>query len=264
MDAAFTGYNPTPGEGEHCPGSGTWTQGDSDAGRWACYLAPNDGVASSATVVWTHDDTTTLASAYRGDDDLAALDEWWSSDEAGPLARPDARGIPKLLTTTQWLTNSKTLRQVAPASIRRSCRPLVVTEESLGVVLYAQRVWLRGGLRCEVDGIDHMFYVKFAPGGPGTSPMDATFASLATDVDASEGRERVGTLQCEEEGTWSRAKRDVGEYACWYGTDQAGDFAAMAWTDRTQDVLAYATASGPAAPLLEFWKGDSGPLAAKR
>jgi hypothetical protein len=195
---------------------------------------------------------------------LAALDEWWSSDEAGPLARPDARGIPTLLTTTQWFSNSKALERVAPAAIRRSCRPLVLTEESLGATLYAQRVWLTGAVRCEGDGIDQVLYVKFAPGGRGTSPVDATFATVATNVDESESREHVGTLECEGEGTWSRAKRDVGEYACYYASDDTGEFAAMAWTDRTQDVLAFATVNGPATPLLQFWKGDSGPLAAKR
>jgi hypothetical protein len=266
MDAAYTGYNPTPGEGEDCPGSGTWTQGDEDAGKWACYLSPNnDGVANSATVVWTHDATNTLSAAYRRDDDLAALDEWWSSDDAGPLAEPDAVGIPKLLTATQWFSNSKALKQIVPASIRPSCKPMALTQESIGGTFYSRRVWLTAGVRCSADGLDNVFYVKFTRGGSGASPTDAMFADLSASVDESASREQVGTLECEGQGTWSRKKRDVGEYACFYATDDSGEFTAMAWTDRTQDVLAYATVTGAdAKTLLDFWENDSGPLAATR
>jgi len=267
MRAAFRAYNgdaDAAGD-ESCPGSGTWTQDDEDAGGWTCYVADNPGTPASATMVWTHDASNTLVTAYRSDDDLAALDEWWSSAEAGPLAERDTRGIPKALTSAQWRANSKALTRIVPVSLRRSCTPMALTAESLGATFSAQRVWLQGGVRCRARDLDSVFYVRFSPGGSGTSPADATFAALASSVDESTSRERVGTLECEGQGTWSRAKREVGQYACWYAADDQGEFTAMAWTDRTQDVLAYATTSGAdAQTLLRFWEDDSGPLARKR
>jgi hypothetical protein len=267
MEAAYAAYVPDSGSGDSCPGSGTWDQDDEDAGKWSCYVTDNhNGVAESATIVWTHDATNTLASAYRDDSDLAALDEWWSSDDAGPLPEPDRDGLPKVLTTTQWLANGKALKGAAPKTFRSTCTPMSLTEDSMGRTFFAWRPWMLGGLHCEPDGVNAVDYFKFAPAasGSGDGALGALSDTFAGRVDESDARVHDGTFSCEGEGTWSRAKRAVGDYACFFDSSDAGDFTGLVWTDDAQDILAYSTVSTTGAePLLEFWVGDSGPLPVK-
>ncbi len=263
MNAAFDGYNPQPGDGEQCPGSGTWDQDGVDAGRWSCYLADTNG-DKDATVVWTHDDSNVLASAYRYDEDLAALDDWWSSDEAGPLAEPDRAGLPKVQSTTQWLANGKALERVVPSSHHDSCRPIPLTSDGLGESLYPVRMWLAGAVECSA-GEKPVSYYRFVPGAAGTAAMNVFFTRQADGyVDEADARDQLGTFSCEGRGTWSRRNREVGEYGCWHSTDEHGEYAEMEWTDTTQNVLGYASIAGAdATPLLKFWKNDAGPLAAR-
>ncbi len=267
MNAAFDGYTPEAGNGSDCPGSGTWDQDDEDAGRWACYLADNGntGATDSATILWTHDATNTLSTAYRKDSDLAALDDWWSSDDAGPLAAPDHDGLPKVLTTTQWLANGKALKPLAPKSIRSTCSPLPLTEDALGPTFYNWRPWMLGGIQCTPDGVGPVKYLRFAPAvSDSDGALRALAANLAARAGGTQPQVHSGTFSCPGTGSWSRAKHTTGTYACFTETNDSGQFFGLGWTDDAQSIFAYSSISGAdAQPLLDFWVGDSGPLEAK-
>lgn len=265
MNAAFDAYNVGVAESDGCPGHGTWDQDGEDAGRWTCYLGKvNAGVTDPATVVWTQDANDILVAAYRHDDDLAALDEWWSSDDAGPLAEADHSNLPKTLTTTQWLANAKTLKAVAPRSFRSTCKPIALTPDAMGATFYAWRAVATAGLRCHPDGVVAVEYLQLAPVAPGASATAGIFGDFASEVDDSDARFHDSDFACEGEGTWSRKQRDVGRYACFFGTGDHGDYTGIAWTDEEQGILAYATVDGSnAESLLGFWEDDSGPLVAR-
>ena len=272
MDAAFDAYNPQPGDGtDGCPGTGTWSQRGATAGRWTCYLAENfDNVPAAAVINWTHAGSAILANAYRRDDDIAALDTWWTSADAGPLAAPSTDGLPSVLSARQWLDNAAALkRRSVPASHRASCHPAALTADSLGPALYPVRMWLVAALFCRARGVGVVDYYEFAPGSTGgaraerVTALSSFFARQADgEVDEEEPRVTAASLDCESRGTWSRKGHEVGEYACWYvGDGETADYAAMEWTDTGLGILGYATSvDGRAAPLLRFWANDAGPV----
>ncbi len=265
MNTAFDAYDAGVPDGDACPGHGTWDQDDQDAGRWTCYLGKEiAGVTDPATVVWTQDANNILVAAYRNDSDLAALDAWWSSDDAGPLPEADDSGLPKLLTTTQFLANGKALKVVAPKSFRSTCKPIALSPAAMGATFYAWRAVATAGLRCHPDGVVAVEYLKLAPVASGASATAGIFGDFASAIDDADARFSDGDFTCEGEGTWSRKDRDVGQYACFFGTGDNGDYTGIAWTDEDQRILAYATVDGSdAQPLLNFWEDDSGPLMAR-
>ena len=98
----------------------------------------------------------------------------------------------------------------------------------------------------------------------GASATAGIFADFASEVDDSDARFQDGDFTCEGEGTWARKQQDVGQYACFFGTGDEGDYTGIAWTDEDQGILAYATVDGTdGKALLDFWEDDSGPLVAK-
>jgi hypothetical protein len=269
MDEAFDAFDPPPDDGSGgCPGSGTWDQDGVDAGRWACYFSNEVyGVDEAAVVNWTHDDTAILSNAFREDDDGEALDDWWSSDAAGPS--PEATGgvLPnKIVSDEGWRNVSASLKHArVPAAHRASCRTIERSREGLGDALWRRRIWVRGAVVCTPDGINTVSYYEFDGDSDldVESPLEAFFRTqVESQVDESEPRVSARDIDCEGSGTWSQAGEERGEYACWYvGDGDVADYAAMEWTSTDGEVLGYATsADGRARPLIEFWDDEAGPL----
>jgi hypothetical protein len=268
MDEAFDAFNPPPEDGSGgCPDTGTWQQDDVDAGRWTCYFSDEVyGVDEAVVINWTHDDTAILANAFREDDDADALDEWWSSDAAGPLAEPTSGVLPNGIVYEEgWRNLSAALkRDRVPASHRASCRTVEHSRDGLGDALWRRRIWLRAAVICRPDGIHGVTYYEFDGNSDldVESPVEAFFRTqVDAHVDEDEPRVSARDIDCEGSGTWSQEGEERGRYACWYiGDGDIADYAVMEWTSTDGEILGYATSTdGRARPLIEFWDDEAGP-----
>ncbi len=193
MDEAFDAFEPSGDSGgDECPDTGTWDQDGVDAGRWACYFSDDIvGVDDAAVITWTHDDTAILAIAARFDDDTDALDGWWESDEAGPLAGPTSALLPAAVVSTEgWRRNAADMkRSDIPPDERASCRVLPLSADGVGAALYRRRLWLLAAVQCQAAGIESVSYYRFSgdsSSGP-ESPMEAFFrVQVANEIDEEE------------------------------------------------------------------------------
>lgn len=264
MDAAFENYLPTdlgPGSPDECPATGEWVRGDTTVGRWACYLDDQTGLAN---MVWTDSANGILSGAIRGDDDLSALSEWWSTEDAGPLAVTVGSGSPVPVSDADWVANAQSLRDdYVPRVERRSCRVENLTPLSMGEDLYAVRMWLSTAITCDGTGVDYVRYVQYRPDVTldGIQPLDGYMQASTVNVDEPSPRVKWDTLSCESSGTWSKRHRRVGEYTCVYAHSGKHDVAIMEWSEHYENVVGQAVREdGRAVPLLRFWQREAGPI----
>ena len=126
VNSLYDAYTPNgfAGGASGCDTEGTWGDGE---GRLKCY-----STGGGSVVVWTLDADNLVFAAFRADDDVDALYEWWRHD-APPIDDPPAATKP--LTDAQWRANGLLLARSVPKALRGSCRlPAIGTDSARTLV----------------------------------------------------------------------------------------------------------------------------------
>ena len=142
VNSLYDAYTPNgfTGGASGCDTEGTWGDGE---GRLKCY-----STGGGSVVVWTLDADNLVFAAFRADDDVDALYEWWRHD-APPIDDPPAATKP--LTDAQWRANGLLLARSVPKALRGSCRLPAIGTDALGP-LYRNLLQLRAVLICDPGG----------------------------------------------------------------------------------------------------------------
>lgn len=261
MDAAYDGFL-TGGDfgefaaGSDCGGDSTYDVRGETVGRWACYqqdparlqLGPGDPLP--VQINWTDGRSAVLGSAVRGDGDDAALYEWWSGSDAGPLTKPTNRGIPAPLTASEQRRVGKRLLRAVPRELRTSCAPADVNDpDATDPAEFASRIFVRAVVRCSpASGVTEVRYFAL--------PDAASAAGLVT---AYAGTAEVGPDDCPTAGTYRVGGKRAGTYRCWFHGDPAA--AVVMWSHHDLAVVGLARrADGDSDALLDWWRESGGPV----
>ena len=247
VNRLYDAYTPNgfSGGAPGCDTEGTWGDGQ---GRLKCY-----STGSGSGVVWTLEADNLVFAAFRADDDVDALHEWWRHD-APPIDDPPAASKP--LTDSQWRANGQVLAKSVPKTLRGSCRAPAMGADALGP-LYRNLLHLRAVLTCDPgDGVTALRFISLES----RRAMQAYADAYAPAADEEAPRVRSEGVFCEGTGTWSRrGGQGGGDRLCWF---EASGLVAMLWTDNSQAVVVQAARSdGDAEALIGFYQGDAGPLA---
>lgn len=248
VNTLYDAYSPggldpnTPG----CESDGTWNNGE---GRRKCYLTEGGGSA----IIWTLPADGVVFSAFRSDDDVAALEEWWS-DSSPPIADPPAPT--ELVSDADWEENARILRKSVPKAFRSTCTNPRISAEELGD-LFRNRLTMRTALLCDPgSGVDDMGVIDF-------QFVESAQAYVEVFADLTDGETpqvQSGGVDCEGSGTWSRASsREVaGDYACNFDDDGS---VSIVWTDDDQGIALFAQRDdGDAEKLIRFYNQKAGPV----
>ena len=137
-----------------CPSHITYQLHDEDAGRYYCFVEPDDsdGLPQGTPVLtWTFDDAAIVVQAWNTDADLDALVDFWR-DDAGPLSEPDTVGVPPLPTTASLRAQGKRLLAAVPVASRDDCIVVDALTEDALQSLYPWRLWVVGDVEeCRPD-----------------------------------------------------------------------------------------------------------------
>lgn len=264
LDRAYRAYagDPDPDrpfrdEGAQCPGESGWGfDGSHDQGLLDCYYAGSDATGSdyggeTVVLVWKYDNSRILALAQTqvGDNNAAALKQWWEND-SGPLQAPE-----RDKSFVDWNIKNpaaeRTLLTHVPRSIRASCR---VQRGATAGSFETVRYLVKARAACTSGNVS-VVYASMAPA------ITEAFMKKYHDIPANE------TDPCPDTGEWwvgSGANRRVmGEYACWGNPEFDGTTTAqIVWSHHALGIVAAAalpTGDGDFHRIWDWWNGDVGP-----
>ena len=264
LDRAYRAYagNPDPDrpyrdENAQCPGESGWGFGGAqDQGLLDCYYTSSDATGTdyggeTVVLVWKYDKSRILALAQTqvGDNNAAALKQWWEND-AGPLEAPQ-RDKAFVDWTIKNPAAERTLLTHVPRRIRASCK---VQRGTNAGSFETVRYLVTARAACTSGNVS-VVYASMSPA------ITEAFMQKYHDIAASE------TDPCPDTGQWwvgsGENRRVMGEYACWGNPEFDGSTTAqIVWSHHALGIVAAAalpTGDADFQRIWDWWNGDVGP-----
>jgi hypothetical protein len=264
LDRAYRSYagDPDPNrpyrdENAQCPGESGWGFGGAqDQGLLDCYYTGTDATGTdyggeTVVLVWKYDRTPILALAQTqiGDNNAAALKQWWEND-AGPLEAPQ-RDKSFVDWNVKNVPAERTLLTHLPRRIRATCKVQ------------------RGTTAGSFETIRYLVTARASCTSGNVSVVYASMSPAITEAFMLKYHDIVGngTDPCPDMGQWwvgsGENRRVMGEYACWGSPGFDGSTTAqIVWSHHALGIVAIAALPSGDADfhrMWDWWNGDVGP-----
>jgi hypothetical protein len=240
-----------------CPGEGGWGFGGArDQGLVACYYTGSDVNGTSyggetVVLIWKYDKTRILALAQTqiGDNNAAALKQWWEND-SGPLQAPEPD---KHLVN--WNAKNTAAERTLLSHVPRRIRPTCHVQRGLTAgSFYTVRYLVTARASCTSGNISVVYATM-------PSAIIDAFMKKYQDIAA------VQDAPCPDTGQWwvgsGENRRVLGEYACWDTPEFDGTSTAqIVWSHTGLGIVAVAalpSGDGDFERMWNWWNGDVGP-----